>query len=586
MTLRNLRSFGLLVALSAAGAAPFLVNCASPTEDDADSEGSAVGVDNKLGLALSFDAKSGTVKATLKDSLKPGEQLRIRVRRGLPKIGDEAKLDCDAIPESSAITGGGSTVNAPVGKVVYQGPKVSKELIDLIGVYDDHRFQSDLTWAARRIEEINRGGGPKAIVEACVVRPGKAAIKLQTNLEQAWDLGTKQEKDIKAQGLGNVQLLDEEEERREQNGQQSEGALHSMEEYGAKCVEELGEIPFFKKLADGKYDTFDCRDFVGTGDGHEPERLSNVEGSLIPLTVDDQPVTKCDGEGPNGKKDFSSYDCVKKCDKAEFLSEGCEPGPTVSHATNDKGTHWVLLCRKVAKGEQTGWTKTKTFDDIAMIGNNPRTGKTCYFQNMIGSGNDGQHVPHPADREKSRTLWDGPKGYCFQSCHSTDPFIQSPWINGAKRSNGKPMVPMMGFDPDYEISWSESPYYVINMDAQGWSIPDQLVSEASQPCATCHRVGGQQWMNEFANWTTGADQGGRTDLNDSYWSKVTDSYKRFEKSHWMPMRLDGITAETWATSKWGKAMENINKCASNSSDPSCEWAPVPRGAGNPLAPRR
>ncbi len=95
-----------------------------------------------------------------------------------------------------------------------------------------------------------------------------------------------------------------------------------MEQYAEKCVDDLGEIPFFKKLAQGKYDTFDCRDFVGTGDGHSPTAIRGVEGSLIPLTQNDQNVTKCDGAGANGEQESSSYDCVNKCDHAEFLSQG------------------------------------------------------------------------------------------------------------------------------------------------------------------------------------------------------------------------------------------------------------------------
>jgi hypothetical protein len=115
MNLRSFRSFGLLLALASAGTAPFLVNCAGPDEyEDEESEGALTGVDNKLGLGLAYDAKAGSVTATLKDSLKPGEQLRIRVRRGKPELGDEAKLDCNEISEARPITGAGSRENAPV----------------------------------------------------------------------------------------------------------------------------------------------------------------------------------------------------------------------------------------------------------------------------------------------------------------------------------------------------------------------------------------------------------------------------------------------------------------------------------------
>src|SRR5688572_12680417 len=117
MNLRNLRSFGLLVALAAAATVPLLVNCAAPESgEEEESEDAVTGVDNKLGLGLSYDAKTSTVRATLKQSLKPGEQLRIALRRGLPQVGDEAKLDCEGLQAARAITGAGSSENAPIGK--------------------------------------------------------------------------------------------------------------------------------------------------------------------------------------------------------------------------------------------------------------------------------------------------------------------------------------------------------------------------------------------------------------------------------------------------------------------------------------
>lgn len=578
-----------MLALTGAATAPFFA-CAAPAESEDGgelSEDAVTGASNPLGLRLTYDAESNRVNATLKDALRSGEQLRLRVRRGAATLTSQKELKCDELPRARAQQ---SRDLANVGKVIYRTDQtVDDNMLSLLKVYDDHRWQSDPAWAAQRTIEVNAAGGPKVLVEACITNGDKVRAKLQTTLEYAWDEGRADEKQAKQLSLGgSIGLRADAGGGGDSGGggvEEAEEAIRSMEKYAEKCVEELGEIPFFKKLGPGKYDTFDCREFKGTGEGHEPQAIDGVEGALIPLTANDSPVEKCDGEGPNGTKSGSGYNCVSKCDKAEFLSEGCEPGPTVTTAKNDKGTHWVLLCRKVAGGEDKGWLETKRFDDIAMIGSNPKTGKTCFFQNNIGSGNDGERVSHPADIEKSRTIWDSPKGYCFQSCHGTDPFIQSPWINGARKSNNKPVVPMMGFEPDFEISWLESPYYVVNMDAQSWTIPKQLVSDEAGPCISCHRAGGDAWIRQFANWTTGRGARGG-EMSDSYWNKITDSYKAFEKSHWMPMRLDGVTAETWPSSKWQKAVDHLNKCNQNASDPSCIWADVPRGEGNPPAPNR
>ena len=85
-------------------------------------------------------------------------------------------------------------------------------------------------------------------------------------------------------------------------------------------------------------------------------------------------------------------------------------GPRVTSATNDRGTSWVLLCRKAR-------SEVGQYNDIAMIGTNPYTGQTCYFQNALYSRTDGEHVPHPADTvdseespQTNEALWEGIQG--------------------------------------------------------------------------------------------------------------------------------------------------------------------------------
>ena len=110
------------------------------------------------------------------------------------------------------------------------------------------------------------------------------------------------------------------------------------------------------------------------------------------------------GQVPDAIAQSPRRDCLEKADRGMYLASlGTQPGPTVNTAVNEKGSHWVLLCRKVAD-DGNGMTKSKTFTDIAMIGHNPKTGRTCFFQNSIGSGKDGVHVAHPGDVEKSTSI--------------------------------------------------------------------------------------------------------------------------------------------------------------------------------------
>ena len=648
MSLGKLRTLALFACLAAAGSSA-LLNCAPAEEEGEEESGedAVTGVNNALGLSLVYDAESGRVRATLKNALKSGESLHLRVRRGVIGQDSEKNLDCSELASAPAATGGDRLNN---GKTIYEGPAVSDEILGLLSLFNDPRWYGGRETAEMRAELEK---GPDPIVEACVMKGTTVRAKLLTNLAYAWDRGNELAKTVgslggQSNGIhfnagdggagGNftgpitpdqatqmvafvndpattIEVLDDRvgldrraaqniiNRRNErpfadindldsvpyvgstalnrirnyavvaENPRLREGERYSTIDYAKLCVQELGEIPFFKKLADGKYDSFDCRDFVGTdADGNPQGAIEGVEGAVIPLTVDDQPRETCDpGQGRT-----PSYDCVSKCDNAMWLTASshtglgrkaaCQPGVTVTTAKNAQGTHWVLLCRKV-QDTGPGMMKTKRFNDIAIIGNNPQTGNTCFFQNKENIGNDGSRVTHPADVQRSSAIWPSePSSYCTKNCHATDAFVHSPWIDQAKRSNGKAIVPKFGELPDYPISDITKPYRLINGPAQGFGVSPQQVGENVAACTTCHRIAGAAFA-EFSEWATGK--------GDNYFSKITDRYKQFEKSHWMPLRLDGLTEENFEESPYGKAVKALRMCSDNPNAAGCEFAGVP-----------
>ncbi len=563
----------LLVAAFAAGGAA-LLNCSAP---DAGEEGltddEINGASNKMGLRLLYDDASGRVRATVKQKIGTDEQLLMRVRRGHLSKDSQKELDCTDLAPAPAM----EPKAGAAGATVYEGPEVDRAL--LASVYTQDWIDGNIT--NEMIERVQREGAD-SIVEACIVKGGQVRARLQTTLQYAWDEADpnfQEDGSTETQSLHVLARDGGATVRRPRSG----SPIQSMEKYAELCVAELGEIPFFKKLSNGKYDTFDCRDFVGTSGPME-----GVEGALIPQGAsnengEDATPEECDG------RDINRYNCFKKCDKPEWLFQSCEPGPTVSTAKNDKGTHWTLLCRSAqveGGGNETTakLNKTKHFNDIAMIGHNPKTGKTCYFQNKIFSGTDGANVPHPADVEKSRHIWDGPKGYCA-SCHSAEAFIHSPWIDGATRSDGTPIVPKMGVHQDFEISWNASPYNIVNRAAMArgrvgdssWEIPKHLVSEEAEACTSCHRIGGGQGMGRFPMWSIG-EEGIETRASGTagpILGKMTDWAKQFENAHWMPPRAGEFTAETWQTSKYVKAVKHIEACAKDAAAAGCVFKDVP-----------
>lgn len=344
-----------------------------------------------------------------------------------------------------------------------------------------------------------------------------------------------------------------------------EARIASSVAYAERCVQELGDIPFFEPLAEGDYGTYNC-----------------LDSTPIPTTVTDD----------NGNVSYPDTE-VNQCDNPQYIYSLCEPsavgaegerpdvnGPRVTSATNEQGTSWVLLCRKSR-------ADVGQYNDIAMIGHNPFTGQTCYFQNALYSRTDGLNVPHPADSvdseespQQSATLWEGIQGGVARpggtrniecaECHSTDAFIHTPWIDGALDDNGDPVVPRMGIHQDFALGYNDAPYSIVNMDGQGWDIPEQIVSEEASACTRCHRIGVDRWSRSWIDRMVG---------EDSRWTDITTPfYRDFEHTFWMPPELDGLTEETFWESDYGVAVRHIQLCADNPEAEGCETAAVPRNA--------
>ena len=576
------------MAALAVGAGSALVHCSAPPEDEAElTEDQITGVNNALGLGLRYESGSGRVQATLSGGLKDGEKLFIRVRRGKLGLTSQKDLDCKGLAQARPLAGGERELT---GKIVYQGPKVEKAIFDLVHLYDDPNWATGNVPQAL-LDDVKKLG-PDPIVEACVVKGEKVRAKLATNLAYAWDQGTKAERTL-AKLSANVRILAADASVEGDGGDGSEsdagdgdagdpgnvGARRAIDEtnvtsqieYGELCVQELGEIPFFKKLGLAKYDTFDCRNLVGMSGDTSTGAIPGVEGAMIPTTVDGVAQTKCSA-GKELGPESSSYGCMDEADHGMFLASGeTQPGAMVVTAKNQQGSHWLLLCRKIAD-DGKGMTKSTRFNDIAMIGHNPKTGRTCFFQNSINSGKEGSKVPHPADIEKSTSIWSSNvQGSCTGTCHGESPFVHSPWIDGAKRANGKPIIPKIGELDDFPISDLSVPYNLVAADKLGFRLPKQLVNDEVGACNNCHRLAGGT-LKDFADWSTGT--------GNRYFDRITEFGKKFESSHWMPPRKEGLTEATWPTSKYGKALQFMKKCATDERNPECLWADTPRGSHN------
>jgi len=475
----------------------------------------------ELRVDVTFDPGPSQIQVVLTRSLATGETLHTRLRQGQP-----GELDCNLmVADIPRIDGARVSGALPT----YAGPVVNQTIFEPI--YDESWLDVGEPTPAM-LAALEAG---QYFIDICVMKDGELVRQEEFDARRALDQAGS---DGKFDG-------DDEEER-----------IASTEAYADACVAKLGEIPFFPKLENGDYGTFNCLDGVVI-----PSQVTQDDGSIVAL------------------KDGSNV-----CDEVMYLSPSkCEPsavtgeinGPRIISATNDEGTSWVLLCRKSDDNEGV-------YNDIAMIGSNPFTGDTCFFQNALYSRNDGLNVPHPGDRsdstespETSTHIWSGihgglGSGIQCANCHSTDAFVHTPWIDGARYPNGETVVPRMGEHENFALGFNDAPYSLVNLRGQNWTMPESLVSEEVAACTKCHRLADDRWADTWFDRMDGS--------SDSWNAKITPAYKSFAHTFWMPPEVEGLDEASWPESEFAAAMDFARMCADNHDAEGCEWMPLPTDA--------
>ena len=400
------------------------------------------------------------------------------------------------------------------------GPLVDPELTR--AVYDSPAWMNPTPEMLAKL-----AGGTDSIIDLCIMDGATVVTQRERDLFQAWDAA-------RGEGLGG-----------KADDPSGEQRINSPVAYGERCIGELGEIPFFEKTGDGAYTTYNC-----------------LDSTPIPVTA----------TGADGVVSTPQTGTLSQCDNPQYIYSLCEAGPRVATRTNEMGTRWTLLCRK-----SIGGYASDQYNDIAMIGSNPFTGKTCFFQNALYQKKDGGHIPHPADKTKSQNLWAGVHGglgsgiQCGK-CHDADAFIHSPWIDGAKDANGRTIVPKMGVDPDFAIGANDTPYAIVNRRGQGWTMPKQITSEGANACLKCHRMGNGEWAQSYLD---------RLDGKDTAWTAITTAFgNQAANKYWMPPDHSFASDTEWNASAEKRALELIVACAKAPTTAGCTWVDVPESLGS------
>jgi hypothetical protein len=525
----RLRFTTLAIALLASAGAPFLIDCTEPLSDGSGNDDGEGGTKRQEGgvtapprlMRFTYSKSEGRVNIHIARSVKLDSLTRVnvRVRLGTMRYGDEANLDCNKLSQATSslvdVTGGDEAPDAK--EALFTGPTVKRDMEsqyyveNLIGI----NATSD------QLAAIENGTDP--IIEGCITRDGSVVARTQMNLFRAWDEAS-------------PDLIDKIEEVENGSGTAGDDTIyHSVTTYGELCQKELGENPFFPKNGDGTYGTYDC---------------ANGEYSqIVPITRDGVEVT--------------TFPSDEKCDHPDWLRKSCQPWARVNRAINDQGTRWFMVCRKMFDNQKKEDTH---FNDIAMIGHNPKTGKTCFFQNGLYGKVDGSKVTNPADPRNGDATWSLFEPHTCHSCHDNDAFVHTPWIEQLKDKQGNLLVPRIGSDPDFKV---DGPYWVLGMKPTGHAMKQMLVSSQAQACMGCHRL-------TNGNTLSGVETGGGTWVersvgeDDDFNNFVTNSVKNdFKASHWMPPGANESNFE----STYRQTLQFLGTCKNKTNN--CRYQDIP-----------
>lgn len=260
---------------------------------------------------------------------------------------------------------------------------------------------------------------------------------------------------------------------------------------------------------------------------------------------------------------------VAACANPTLLYGTCAPGGTLGQLTHgDVSVKWI--CRRNAFRADYA-DPSAPYDDVGAIFYNARTGATCWFDDMDGTGIAGDNWPildltrADADPDAWTSFFYHTEGQGCVGCHDNDPYIYTPFLRAIDWQDGP---------------WTSGPLRLVTkagaLEPTG---ARHLVSPEAAPCTTCHRITSTQtcagWSADsvgtakgYGHQDTVVDAAG--DLTDPLWSLGT----------WMP---PGVTDPAVWQANYGDAARLIQRCCAqpgvdrpaNGEAPACTWADMP-----------
>jgi hypothetical protein len=260
---------------------------------------------------------------------------------------------------------------------------------------------------------------------------------------------------------------------------------------------------------------------------------------------------------------------VTTCANPSLLYGTCAPGGTLGQLTHgDVSVKWI--CRRNAFRADFR-APDAPYDDVGAIFYNARTGASCWFDDMDGTGLAGDNWPvldltrPDADVEAWLSFFYHSEGHGCVGCHDNDPFLYTPFLGA--------------------IDWRDGPWtsgsfrLVTKSGALEPTGARHLVSPEAGACTACHRITSTATCDAWAPDSIGATKGyghqdiveaAAGDLDSPLWSLGT----------WMPPGASD--AEAWRADH-GDAARLVTHCCRRPGEdrpavggtPACVWEDMP-----------
>ncbi|MBC8066753.1 MAG: hypothetical protein IAG13_00340 [Deltaproteobacteria bacterium] len=249
------------------------------------------------------------------------------------------------------------------------------------------------------------------------------------------------------------------------------------------------------------------------------------------------------------------------CANPSLLTSSCKQGSRLGQLQ-----HGDVMLRWICRDPEDDGGSTLYYD-MGLIGQNVRTGATCFWDDVDFVTHDDDMPPldlmeaSAEQRARHTEVFYHTAGQTCVGCHDHDPFVYTPYLQST---------------PWLSVAIDKGPYWVVDLDGGGHATGNShLVSPEANACTSCHRMGSAKTCGLFAGDSLAQSKGAA--YEQSVHDAAMPGSPHWRLAYWMPNGgLPIADFDVWTTLFSGAREHILGCCAAPGVDVGgCVWEPVP-----------